>query len=104
MAAKKDFEGRFFDQLNDNFKRLEAQIGGISAELKSNTDTTEEGFKAVNSRIGDLESEVFGKRKKTTVEGLPPVWRDPQIIRLVTILAVIVLIAVGGKEVIGLLL
>ena len=98
MAAKKDFEGRFFDQLDDNFKRLEGQINDVSDELKVNTKTTQDGFKAVNDRLGPLEDEVFGKRKKTSIEGLPPVWRDPQILRLATIGAVILLILVGGKE------
>lgn len=85
MAKKQqtsnDFEKRYFDQMEGQFKELRKYIG--------------DEFKDVKKRVGKLEDKVFPVQQET-IQQLPPIWRDPQIIKLgtYTIIAIIILLII----------
>lgn len=94
MAAKKQsrtFEDRFFDQLEEKFDQLKDEIKVVGAK----TDKIGKSIQRNNRRLGRVESAVFPK-KKETIQQLPPIWRDAQIIKLatLTIVAVIVFLVI----------
>jgi hypothetical protein len=96
MSPRDDFEKRYFDQLD---KRFDA----IDDSIKANTEATEKGFKAVNGQINRLNKAVFPEVKET-VQQLPSVWRDPQVLKIIgglvtlaTIAAVIVAALTGAN-------
>lgn len=87
-----NFEKRYFDQLDENFKVINSGIKEVRDELRDNTSET----RRINSRVTNLEGEVFDKgSKKETIKDLIPIWRDPKVLTIITILAVVLLIVVS---------
>lgn len=84
--AKKstNFEERYLDSLED-------KIDGVDGKLDKLTTEQRKGFKNMDKRVGDIEEVVFPKHKET-IQELPSVWRDPQVIKLFTIIATAILI------------
>lgn len=81
--TQNSFEDRFFDQLQESFKDIKDDIKELNATAKVNTRHLEK----LNGRLAKVETEVFPVRKET-VSQLPPLWRDPQVLKIITILAV----------------
>lgn len=80
MARKQTTEDHYFEKyLDENFKDIKADI----KEVKDEVNQVKNHVKRTNDRVGKLEDKVFPKPKET-VGQLPPIWRDPQIIKLVT--------------------
>lgn len=107
MAASKrtqDFEGRFFDQLDENFKDLKGDIKETRKELKDNTKATAEGFKGINGRLRKVEDVVF--TAPVTAKNLPSFWRDPAVLGILRWVVLAILIGVAawaGFDIKGLL-
>lgn len=95
MATKKDqFEERFFNQLDTNFKDLKSDIKETRSELRSNTKTTEEGFRIVNGRLKKVEDTVFGE--PVLAKNLPSAWRDPAVLKIIGYVALAFLLLVAA--------
>lgn len=98
--ADKDFENRFFDLLEDNFKALrhdndELRKGHSRLEKKvdDNTKKTEEGFASLIGRVTALEND-----RKIKKADLDPWYRDPVFIKtIIGTLLVIVAAWLGVK-------
>jgi uncharacterized membrane protein len=91
VAAKNDFEKRYFDQIDGGFKDIKEDIKEVRDELHANTTET----RRISSRVTKLETRVFPGVPET-MQKLPPFWRDPQIIKLFTYVtvAVVILLAI----------
>lgn len=85
--ARLTAEDRLFKLLEDNFKELKK-------DLADNTKKQTAGFKHVKGRLTRLEKEVFPAVPKTTAN-LDPWYRDPKIIRILTFLALALLLIVA---------
>lgn len=85
MAGKNDFENRYFNALDQRFDSLDKSIA-------ANTKATEEGFKAVNGRLNRVEKKVFPEQPQT-IQQLPPIWKNPELIKLFTYIVAFFLVA-----------
>lgn len=96
--ARLSAEDRLFKLLEDNFKELKK-------DLADNTKKQTAGFKHVKGRLTRLEKEVFPTTPKTTAS-LESWYRDPKILRILTFLALalLLLIAMAANVDIGKLL
>lgn len=80
MARKQTQDDHYFEKyLDENFKDIKSDI----REVKNEVLQVKNHAKTTNDRVGKLEDKVFPKPKET-VQQLPPIWRDPQIIKLLT--------------------
>lgn len=85
MDAKKksgDFENRFFDLLEGTIEGIDKKVDRLSEDTKNNTT----GINKVATRIGRLENVVFPEQILSTKD-LPAWYRDPAVIKLLTLVA-----------------
>ena len=88
MAAENDFEKRYFDQMEGNFNEIKGGIREVKDETKSITGHVSK----INKRLIKVENRVFPPAQQETVSQLPPLWRDPQVIKLLTFITVALII------------
>lgn len=60
MAARQDFESRFFDQLQDSVKEVRGDIKTVSNKVDQNTRVTN----SIKNRVDKLDGKVFGKKPR----------------------------------------
>lgn len=85
--ARLTLEDRLFELLQDNFRQ-------IKEDLANNTKKQEAGFRHIKHRLTKLEKEVFPDIPKNT-QSLDPWYRDPKILRILTFLALALLLLVA---------
>jgi uncharacterized membrane protein len=72
MAARQDFENRFFDQLEEAVREVRGDIRKLTGKVDKNTELTN----SVINRVDKLDGKVFGKRPSS----LANIFGDRQII------------------------
>lgn len=87
MVAKKDFEQRYFDQLEENAKAIRGDIASLSKEVQKVGSTTN----SIDKRLIKVEDKVFPAQKET-VSQLPSPWRDPQVLKLLSYIAIAIVV------------
>lgn len=93
---KELYEQQKDKQIADGFTDLKGDIKDLSNETKQNTRHLEK-INGRLSRVEDkqkvIEDEVFPD-KPETVQQLPSLWRDPQVIKLAIILATAIVLSI----------
>jgi Mg2+ and Co2+ transporter CorA len=93
-----DFEKRYLDSVDNGFKDLKDDIKELRGQVRSEAKTITKSVDAIDERVGKIENKVFPAQDET-IKQLPPFWRDPQVIKLLTFIAVffiIIAIIVAG--------
>lgn len=97
MAGKHTTDDHYFEKyLDENFKDIKSDI----KEVKNEVVQVKNHAKTTNDRIVRIEDKVFPKEKET-VSQLPPIWRDPHVIKLLTyfvIFCIILLVIYAGLK------
>lgn len=88
-----DFEGRYFDLVESAMEGMDKKIDRIDAKQTS----TENNVNRLNTKVNRLENEVFPNQAKT-IKDLPAWYRDPAIIKLLTLVfgAIILVVSLIG--------
>lgn len=95
MARKEDFENRFFDLLESNFKSLEKNQSRMEKKLEENTRETKEGFEKIEGRVRNLEAKAL-EEKPESIKDLQPFFSDPVIRKAIYYIAGAVLLALAA--------
>lgn len=88
MGGKNDFEDRFFTLLEGTIQGIDHKVDQLGNDLKVNTNET----RKINSRVAKLENTVFPTAPTQTVKDLPTWWRDPNIIKLLSLVFAAIII------------
>lgn len=72
MEMAKDFEGRFFDMLQQSVEEVRGDIKKLSRKVDDNTKVTND----VKTRVDKLDGKVFGKKGTS----LTNIFGDKQIV------------------------
>jgi len=81
VASKSDFEDRFFTLLEGTIQGIDKKVDKLGSSLQDNTNET----RKINSRVAKLENTVFPSQTQQTAQDLPSWWRDPNIIKLLSL-------------------
>jgi len=81
VANKNDFEDRFFTLLEGTIQGIDKKVDKLGSSLQDNTNET----RKINSRVAKLENTVFPSQTQQTAQDLPSWWRDPNIIKLLSL-------------------
>ncbi len=91
MAARKDYRELYEDQkdkqISDGFDDIKGDIKEVRDELRSNTNET----RKINGRLSKVEDKVF-PGKPATPDKLPPFYKDPALIKLLTLIATAIVV------------
>lgn len=83
-----DFEKRYFDALDENFKDIKDDVKEVRDEQREILRHVQK----VNGRLSKVEDKVFPAHQET-IQQLPSVWRDPQVLKVLSILGVGIVLA-----------
>lgn len=101
MANYKDlYEKQKDKQIADGFADLKGDIKEVRDEVKDFRKEFNSRLKTAEGEINVLKGEIFPP-KKETVGQLPPIWRDPQLVRLaiyLVIFGIIVAVIYAGLK------
>lgn len=94
---RSDFEGRFFDLLNETVSDIKDSIKDLKGDVQSNTRITQqihEQAKATNGRVTALEKEVFHAVQAKDLAS--SFWKDPKVLQIAVYLSLAILLLVAA--------
>ncbi len=94
--AKKDFEARYFDQIDAGFTRIESGVDDVKQHL-----ATLNGQTARNSTDIKRIKEILKLDVPKNVNQLPKPWQDPTLIKIFLILLIVIAAGVFGVNISG---
>lgn len=96
MANNKDFETRYFDQIDAGFERVESGVDDVKKHL-----ATLNGQTSRNSSDIKKIKEVLKLDVPKNVNQLPKPWQDPILLRIFLIFVTVIAAGVFGVNISG---